>query len=180
MGWPFGLSKKKIEQIPPSQTGTGTPGDLSWIDERRRKVAELKKKQEARFAEEAKKIELRETRLTILVAAELTRLLPPGVELVGLPRVDIYKAQANARISLGNGVQFSLRFCFPSGLMEYAYDVAILEAGEDRDSDGAYLGGKMFLEAPPWRLSMLRFTKTEMKDVLFEALEKHDAKRASA
>jgi len=86
---------------------------MSWIDEASRKVAERENKQKAHAAKEAQKRKTLETRMINRVAAELKRLLPSGVVLVDLPRVIIdevhgsIKTRAEARISLGNGVQFA-------------------------------------------------------------------------
>ncbi|MEK7806130.1 MAG: hypothetical protein AAB528_00200, partial [Chloroflexota bacterium] len=46
------MSKKKIAQIPLSQAVTGTPGDLSWIDDIRRRRANLEEKRKAKAARE--------------------------------------------------------------------------------------------------------------------------------
>ena len=71
-----------------------------------------------------------------------------------------------------------LRFSFPPGSMWGADGVSIYEAEGDPYSYGTLLGvGLCGIGVYGFRLSVLRLTKAEMKEMLFGALEKHDAKR---
>lgn len=156
---------------------------MSWMDEARLKIAKREEKQKAEAATKAKEWEAQKTRMMNLVAAALKRLLPPGVELVGLPIIGGCKGDftksAGARINLGNGVQFNLLFqiyCDESGDLERGSSIAIYEGeGEPNNDRSLSLYRGSCDTSGFWsRFSLLRLTRTEVKEMLFVALEKHN------
>jgi hypothetical protein len=133
MSWLFGMSKKKIAQVAPSQTDTGTPSDLSWIDEARLKIAKRKAEEKARAeaqaaaqaadegvrakaqaAFEVKRAAIEAANLEAGLnryASDIKRIHPRGVEIVGAffsDRPEVSYLIPAVRVDLSNGAQFDL------------------------------------------------------------------------
>jgi hypothetical protein len=221
MSWLSGMSKQKIVQVPPSQTATGAPGDLSWIDDVKLKRAKIERERQAQedkvklrrakierasqtlSAKRAAAGEAARTEGLNRYASDIKRVLPRGVEIVGAffsDRPEVSYLVPAVRVDLGNGAQFDLELG-----RYYQYDNRTWNEGDPKARwpegsfsgacGGAYIrpavltgrrlnayevGGpllgaiyKTFWNRPPQKL----FSKGEVENLLFEALEQHDANR---
>ena len=190
MGWPFGLPIKKIAQVPPSQTGTGTPGDLSWIDDARLKRAKDKAKKGARAkaqaaiqakiaATAAEKLEAERTKALNRYASDIKTVLPRGVEIVEAffsDRPEASHLTPAVRVDLGNGVQCDLELGYiiepypgNSCIPPFGRAYTILTANA---VGGAIL--KTIRTNCNDRPSPKHFSKREVGDLLLSALENQD------
>jgi hypothetical protein len=168
---------------------------MTWIDEARLERAKLKAEVEANAeanrAQAARERAANEAKQKDLFARGIKELLPLGVELVSVfvhypePGVRVTGERVNGgpnpggRVHVGDGVQFDL-VCSSRVDSSRYFDVPITayEAGSDLSSANR-------LASRPHEEALDSFTrygwgKSVMSQLLLEALEKHDAKRASA
>jgi hypothetical protein len=178
---------------------------MTWIDEARKRKAEAERIRNAQEAEEAKKVaqvEACQAKESNKFAREVKRLLPRGVELAA---VFAERDGPVARVRLSNGVQFDLRPSSTSGGYDSRGNVSsfhyrhwgasgysIAHWGDSgtnlpgkRSSIEAYTATgdysiTYYLASTSTRDEWMwkpRFSKRQMEDLLFNALEKHNSKR---
>jgi hypothetical protein len=162
---------------------------MSWIDEARKRRAEASESE----ARAAKQLEAERIKQLNLFAAARETILPRGVEIVGAffsDRPEVSYLIPAVRVDLGNGAQFDLELgCHTvHGVSTHHGGACDGYYTSKPDRTGMNLsayevGGPILsvIRKTVWgRPSPDHFSKTEVEDLLFNALEKHDAKRASA